>query len=179
MKVVFLDRDGVINREINYLYKTIDFEYTFKCVEALTNILSAGYQIIVITNQAGIARGIFTEGDYYELTKFYTQDLSSHGVDILDVFFCPHHIDGVVSKYKVDCNCRKPKPGMLLNAIDKYGVDISNSYFVGDKFSDVEAGDAAGIPNLALVESGHLFDASMPPAPVYKNLYEFSLELII
>lgn len=179
MKVVFLDRDGVINKEINYLHKISDFEYTYKCIQALSNIVSAGYEIIVITNQAGIARGIFTESDYNKLTKFYTQDLYSHGINILDVFYCPHHVDGVVSKYKIDCNCRKPKPGMLLEAIEKYSVDTHNSYLIGDKLSDVEAGKAAGISSLALVESGHPFDSSMSSSiPVYKNLYEFSLSLI-
>lgn len=178
MKVVFLDRDGVINKEVNYLHKVKDFEYTYKCVEALANILAAGYKIIVITNQAGIAKGIFKKSDYDELTKFYTQDLSSYGIDILDVFFCPHHIDGVVLEYKMDCMCRKPKPGMLVDAIVKYSVDVKESFFVGDKLSDIEAGNAANISSLVLVKSGHEFDASVSMSiPVYKNLYEFSLDL--
>jgi len=178
MKVVFLDRDGVINKEVNYLHKVKDFAYTYKCVEALSNILAAGYKIIIITNQAGIAKGIFKKSDYDELTKFYTQNLSSYGIDILDVFFCPHHIDGVVSEYSIDCMCRKPKPGMLVDAIVKYSVDIKESFFVGDKLSDIEAGNAANISSVVLVKSGHEFDTSISMSiPVYKNLYEFSLDL--
>ena len=178
MKVVFLDRDGVINSEVHYLHKIADFEYTYKCVDALTRIRSAGYQVIIITNQAGIAKGIFGKSDYDELTKFYTDDLSNHGIDILDIFYCPHHIDGTVLEYKLDCVCRKPKPGMLTKAIAKYSVDVTKSFFVGDKLSDIEAARAANIGSPVLVESGHKLDPSvLNVVPNYKNLYDFSLQL--
>ena len=178
MKVVFLDRDGVINKEVNYLHKVKDFEYSYNCVQALSNILAAGYKIIIITNQAGIAKGIFKKSDYDELTEFYTQDLSSRGIDILDVYFCPHHIDGVVSKYKVDCPYRKPRPGMLVDAIKKHSIDVKKSFFVGDKISDIQAGREANISSLILVESGHPLDSSiLQSLPVYKNLYDFSITL--
>lgn len=178
MNVVFLDRDGVINKEVNYLHKVEDFKYTYKCVEALSNILAADYKIIIITNQAGIAKGMFKKNDYDELTKFYVQDLSRQGIDILDVFFCPHHIDGIVPEYTMNCMCRKPKPGMLINAIAKHSVNVQSSFLVGDKLSDVEAGSAANIASLVLVRSGHQFHASASMAiPVYKNLFEFSLNL--
>jgi D-glycero-D-manno-heptose 1,7-bisphosphate phosphatase len=160
MKVAFLDRDGVINREVNYLFRIEEFEYTENCVEGLKTLRELGYELIIVTNQAGIAKGYYTEEDYHKLTKWYLADLRNKGVDILDVYYCPHHPYGTVELYSKACNCRKPKPGMFFNALTKYDIDMGGSIMIGDKTSDIEAAIDFGIPyvNCFLVLSGHTTD---------------------
>ena len=92
MKAAFLDRDGVINREVNYLHNIVDFKYVPKTKQALRNLKELGYQIIIVTNQAGIAKGFFTEEDYYRLSRHYFQDLFESGITLLDIIHCPHHL---------------------------------------------------------------------------------------
>ena len=96
MKVAFLDRDGVINIDTGYVYKINDFKYTYKCKEALRNITDNGYKIIIITNQSGIGRGYFSETEYKKLTSYYLNDFKNNGIDILDIFYCPHHVEANV-----------------------------------------------------------------------------------
>lgn len=178
MKVIFLDRDGVINHEVNYLHKIDDFKYTNNCIKALKKIRCLGFEIIVITNQAGIAKGIFSEDSYHKLTNHYLEDLSLNGVDVLDVYFCPHHKDATINQYKFDCKNRKPNPGMILHAIEKYSIDKENSYLVGDKISDIQAGLSAGIESV-LVKSGHVFDGNISDdIKIYKDLNDFSNSLL-
>ncbi len=173
MKIAFLDRDGVINNEVNYLHKISEFKYTYKCIDAFKNILAKGYKIIIVTNQAGIAKGIFKLQDYKKLTEFYLNDLAKRNIPILDVLFCPHHPDGIIDEYSLSCDCRKPKPGMFLKAIKKYDINLEDSFMVGDKISDVEAAERAGIENLFLVNSGHKISAHTS-IPIYNNLYDIS-----
>lgn len=178
MKVAFVDRDGVVNKEVNYLSRIADFKYTENCIEALKSLSSLGYRIIIVTNQAGIARGYFHEQDYFILTNWYLNDLKYQGVDILDVFHCPHHTEGVHALYSITCNCRKPKPGLLTKAISKYDIDLENSIMVGDKVSDIEAGLAAGVKHVYLVESGHeLPDEAYEDYEVFENLFSLSQHL--
>ena len=176
MKVVFLDRDGVINKEINYLHKIADFELTYKCLRALINIQNRGFQIIVVTNQAGIAKGLFSESAYTALTKFYITSFASEGIRILDVFHCPHHPNGTVPRYSIKCRCRKPLAGMFLKACEKYNIDLQSSIVVGDKLSDILAGKAAGVGNSVLVESGHILtnECRRHADQIFENLYSFS-----
>lgn len=155
IRVAFLDRDGVINKEVNYLHKIEDFEYTENCIEGLKNLRKLGFEIIIVTNQAGIARGYYTEAQYQELTNWYLADLSKYDVDILDVFHCPHHPQGTVDEYTLSCICRKPQKGMFEYALSKYDIDIDNSVMVGDKESDLIAAQSIGINQVILVESGH------------------------
>ena len=175
MKIAFLDRDGVINKEVNYLHKIEDYEYTYNCKTALKKILNAGFEIIIITNQAGIAKGIFTVKDYEKLTNYYRNDLLKDGIKILDILFCPHHPSGSIKKYTKDCNFRKPNPGMIKNILKKYFIDLNKSILIGDKISDIEAGMNAGIKNLYLVESGHKIEPKDKYRyKTFKNLYDFS-----
>lgn len=160
MKVAFLDRDGVINKEVNYLHKIEDFEFTPNCISGLRRIITHGYKIIIVTNQAGIAKGLYTIDEYIELTNWYTEKLLSFGIEILDVYFCPHHPEGITPEYSFDCRCRKPKPGMLELAAQKYSIDLEQSFIVGDKISDLEAGKAFGLSKAYLVETGHRIPAS-------------------
>lgn len=154
-KVAFLDRDGVINKEVNYLHRIEDFEYTPNCIEGLLALKEQGYEFVVVTNQAGIAHGYYTESDYQRLTDWYVTDLKRQGIELLEVLHCPHHPNGKVEQYKKVCECRKPAPGMITTALVRHEIDASKSIMVGDKESDVEASRAAGLQNAFLVSTGH------------------------
>jgi len=155
MKAAFLDRDGVINKEINYLHRIEDFEFTDRCIEGLKQLQILGYQLIVITNQAGIARGYYTEKQYQILTRWMVNILREQGIELLDVLHCPHHPNGTIKELAIDCDCRKPKPGMMLEAKSRHAIDLGSSIIIGDKLSDIEAGAFAGIPQKFLVKTGH------------------------
>ena len=155
MKVAFLDRDGVINKEIGYLHKLEDFEYTNKCIDGLQLLIESGYSLIIVTNQAGIARGLYSVEDYNNLTNWMVDDLKLFGINFLDILFCPHHPQGIISTFSKSCNCRKPKPGMFLEALNRHDIDMKKSIVIGDKESDIEAAKGAGVGNAFLVKSGH------------------------
>jgi len=149
-KVLFLDRDGVINKEKNYLYKIEDFEFIDGVFETCRYFQKLGYLIVVITNQAGIARGKYTEQDFHILTDWMIAEFKKEKISISQVYYCPHHPD-----FTGECGCRKPKPGMLLRAKDELDVDLNLSILVGDKNSDVEAGINAGVGEMFLITTGH------------------------
>ena len=153
-KVIFLDRDGTINVEKSYLHKWEDFEFEKNAIEGLKELKNLGYEFIVVTNQSGIGRGYYTEEDLVTLNNQMTEKLKEFGIEILECFYCPHHPEKGIGKYKVDCNCRKSNPGMLLEGIKKYNVDIDNSFMIGDKKGDLEAGKKAGLKSI-LVLTGY------------------------
>lgn len=153
-KIIFLDRDGTINVEKSYLHKWEDFEFEKNAIEGLKELKNLGYEFIVVTNQSGIGRGYYTEEDLVTLNNQMTKKLKEFGIEILECFYCPHHPEKGIGKYKVDCNCRKPNPGMLLEGIKKYNVDIDNSFMIGDKKGDLEAGKKAGLKSI-LVLTGY------------------------
>lgn len=136
-KVIFLDRDGTINVEKNYLYKIDDFEFLPGVIEALQRFKKQGYDLIIITNQSGIARGYYSEQNYTELMKYMNDRLHENGIDITAIYYCPHHPEGDVLKYRVDCDCRKPKLALFEKAIKQFDIDIKNSYAIGDKLRDL------------------------------------------
>ena len=150
-KVVFIDRDGVINKEVGYLHKIRDFEFIDGVFDACLHFQKLGYSLIIITNQSGIARGYYNEDDFHLVNNWMIDQFENQGVSILDVFFCPHGPEST-------CDCRKPKPGMFNQANDKYNIDMENSWMIGDKEADVQAANAAGIKNTILVKSGHEID---------------------
>ena len=151
IKTIFLDRDGVINKEINYLHKIEDFEFIDGVFEACQYLESQNYKIIITTNQSGISRGYYTESDFQKITKWMLSQFNNNNIDILDVIHCPH----LPSDF---CDCRKPKPGMLLSAKTKHNIDMENSWMIGDKENDIKAANNAGIINTILVKSGHEID---------------------
>lgn len=154
-KAVFLDRDGVINKEVNYLHKIEDFVFIDGVIEACQQFVVAGYKIIVITNQAGIARGFYTENDFKRLNSWMVSEFAKHNVPITAVYYCPHHAKEGKAPYNIQCNCRKPAPGMILQAQQEHNIDVKNSLLFGDKVSDIGAGKAAGVGTNILLESGH------------------------
>lgn len=146
---VFLDRDGVLTVENSYVCSVEElqiFPYARKCIE---QIHQKGYYAIVVTNQSGIARGLFTEEELHRMNRVLVQET---GVDA--VYYCPHHPQGIVEKYKVSCDCRKPKTGLLERACKDYQIDLDNSFMVGDRAGDILAGTKMGIKTV-LLESGY------------------------
>jgi len=139
-KALFLDRDGVINIEKNYLYKIDDFEFIDGIFELCKHFQELGYLIFVVTNQSGIARKYYSEDDFLKLTEWMLTAFKENGIDITKVYFCPHH-----PEISGECHCRKPNPGMILDAAKEFDIDLSQSLLVGDKERDIEAGLNAGI----------------------------------
>lgn len=136
-KAVFLDRDGTINVDKGYLYKIEDFEYLPGVIEGLKKLQDAGYLLIVITNQSGIARGYYTEDDYKKLDVWMRNDLSKNGVKLTDTFYCPYLPDATIEKYKKDSPDRKPGIGLFIKASKKYKIDIHKSVAIGDQKRDL------------------------------------------
>ena len=153
IKTIFLDRDGVVNKEVRYLYRLSDFEFIDGIFDACLYFQKLGYEIVIVTNQSGISRGYYNENDYLKLTEWMLGQFNDNGINILDVFYCPHGPESL-------CACRKPKPGMLIEAKYKYNISMKDSWMIGDKETDVEAANLAGITNTILVRSGHLIDES-------------------
>ena len=170
-KAVFLDRDGVINKEVGFLHKVVDFVFIDGVFESCRYFQSLGYVLVVITNQSGIARGHYKEYNFHVLTDWMIKKFSENNIQILDVFFCPHGVDST-------CSCRKPKPGMLLSAIAKHNIDMEKSWMIGDKETDIKAANSAGIQNTILVESGHVIDADKSDAKFILKSIQDSIELI-
>ena len=152
-KYIFLDRDGTINVEKHYLHKIEDFEYESGVLKALEWLQKLGYKFIIVTNQAGIAKGYYTESDYLILEEFIENDLREKGIIIQKTYHCPHHPQGKIP-YNVNCDCRKPKTGMFLEAIEEFDIDIENSYMVGDRFTDLKPADELGIYPV-LIKTGY------------------------
>ena len=147
-KAIFLDRDGVINKEVNYLFKIEDFEFIDGIFNACLYFKNLGYVIVIVTNQSGIARKYYTENDYQIVTKWMLRQFEDNGIEILNVFHCPHGPEST-------CECRKPKPGMFLKAKDEHNTDMKKSWLIADKEIDVIAANTAGIENTILVSTGH------------------------
>ncbi|MCR5587732.1 MAG: HAD family hydrolase, partial [Lachnospiraceae bacterium] len=126
-KAVFLDRDGTINVEKNYLYKIEDFVFLPGVIEGLKLLQDAGFLLIIITNQSGIARGYYTEEDFKILNNWMLNKLAENGINITKVYYCPHLPDAKIEEYRRDCDCRKPKLGLFYRAIKEYNIDIGKS----------------------------------------------------
>ena len=151
---VFLDRDGVINQDTGYVSCVDDFHFSDGTIEALQILKKKGYCLVVVTNQSGIARGYFTEEQFMSLTEWMDWSLADRDVDLDGIYFCPHHPTAGVGEYRQECNCRKPAPGMLLDAAKDLKIDLANSYMVGDKAGDLQAAKAAGVGHKVLVRTG-------------------------
>ncbi len=162
-KAVFLDRDGTINKYIGFLRNIDDFELIDGVAEAIRRINRSGYLVIVITNQPVIARGDVTWEELYEIHRKMETLLGQQGAYIDDIFICPHHPDkgfpGERPEYKFECDCRKPKPGLIFQAAEKYNIDLSQSWMIGDSVTDMKAGESAGCHTVLLENDMTLIDA--------------------
>ncbi|HEY8781284.1 MAG TPA: HAD family hydrolase [Mucilaginibacter sp.] len=142
-KAIFLDRDGVLNQEMgDYVCRFEDF-HLLDNFDAIKTLQDRGYLLIVATNQGGLAKGWYSEDELAKMHSYLTQEYEKHGIKITDIFYCPHHPD-----FTGECDCRKPKPGLLLRAIEKYNIDPSKSYFIGDRERDMEAAAAASVKGI-------------------------------
>ncbi len=147
-RAIFLDRDGVINIDKQYVSKIEDFEFTEGIFELLGFLQKQGYLLIVITNQSGIGCGYYTQDDFDTLTDWKLQQLRQQGIEITGVYHCPHAPEW-------ECACRKPSPKMLQDAQKEFDIDMSASWMIGDKQSDIEAGKRAGVWKTVLIDSKH------------------------
>lgn len=155
-KVLFLDRDGTLNEEVHYLHKPEDLKLLSGAAEAVRRFNEAGYQVVVVTNQAGVARGYYTEEDVMRLHEYMNGLLAESGAHVDYFYYCPHHPEYGVGAYKKVCHCRKPDTGMFEEAekVFKNGISKAESYMIGDKLLDIEAGHRYGVRSI-LVGTGY------------------------
>jgi len=173
-RAVFIDRDGVLNEERGYVCAIDDFRLLPGAVEGLRRLRAAGFALVGLTNQAGIAHGYYTEEQFARLTAHMNELLRENGVALDGFFFCPHHPAGSVARFRLRCDCRKPAPGMVLQAARELSLDLARSVLVGDKISDTDAGRAAGVGRTILVRSGHTLpdDAACQADDICADLLE-------
>ncbi len=174
-RVVFLDRDGTMNREVNYLHKPEDLVILPGVPGAIRMLREAGFSIVVVTNQAGVARGYYTCEDVENLHAYFNEVLENDGAHVDHFFYCPHHPEHGIGEYKRECDCRKPGIGMFRMAEQYYEIDKEHSYMIGDKLLDVEAGRNYGVHSI-LVGTGY-------GAAVYEeqeaSAYDFYAETLV
>lgn len=151
---IFLDRDGVVIDDVHYLASPAQVRLIPGSADAIASLNRAGWPVVVVTNQSGVARGLFTTDGVHAVHEHLSEQLAGYGAKIEAYYFCPHYPTADVPAYRVDCSCRKPKPGMLLQAAEELGLDLTQSWMIGDKVSDLAAGAAAGASTI-LVRTGH------------------------
>lgn len=153
MKAVFLDRDGVLNEEASYITDIKQVKMIKNAGRAVQQMNALGFKTIIITNQPAVGIGLCTENDLQNINSHICNQLAKEGGKIEDIYFCPHHPERGQGKYKADCSCRKPNPGMLIDAAHKHKIELENSYMIGDRTSDIKAGYQAGCTTI-LVKTG-------------------------
>ena len=156
-KLCLLDRDGVLNLDKEYLHKAEDVEWVHGSLEAIAWLNRQGFRVVVVTNQSGVARGFFTEDDVRMLHDWMAKEVQKAGGEISEFYYCPHLPGAAVKQYDVDCDCRKPKPGMIVQALRRFDVLPRNAFLVGDSPRDIEAAEAAGVKGF-LYTGGSLLD---------------------
>lgn len=156
---LFLDRDGVINIDHGYLHRPEDVVFVEGIFELVAAAKARGYVVVVITNQAGIGRGYYTEADFHRVMQWMEGEFAAHGGRLDGVYFCPDHPEHGLGPYRRVCSCRKPAPGMIVRAAAELGLDLAGSVLIGDKNSDLEAGRAAGVGTLLKFGA----DGNLPP----------------
>jgi len=164
-KIIFLDRDGVINKEIGYLHRIEDFVFIDGIFETLREFRQKGYEFVVITNQSGIGRGMYSEENYKTLDRWMKSQFEKNGILILDSFHCPHLPSD-------NCSCRKPLPGLFYQCFKKYNISKEKSWMIGDSETDIISANAAGIKNTLLVESGHPISKDIKNIPIIPSIKE-------
>ena len=172
IKAAFIDRDGIINIDNGYVSKKEDVIFVPGIFNLCRLLQEKGFQLVIITNQSGIGRGLYSIEDFNSLMDWMVTQFKNQGITISKCYFCPHHPTEAEDDYKIDCDCRKPKPGMILHAQKDLGIDLSASILVGDKPSDIQAGINAGIPNNFLINSDSLDPIHLPECRRFSNLAE-------
>jgi len=173
IKAVFVDRDGTLNVEKGYVYKVEDFEPIPGSMEALKALTQHGIKIYIITNQAGIAKGYYTEEDFHTLTDFMTDQFHKKGIKLEKILYCPHHPEGIVPEYSIQCTCRKPGIGLVDGILKQEGFQPSEIALIGDKNSDIELGHTLDIRTyLVLTGYGAEHQTNTRATYIKKNFYE-------
>lgn len=163
---IFLDRDGTINTEVDYLSTPDQLELIPRSAEAIREANSLGFKVFVITNQSGIARGLVTEEQLSSIHKELDSRLTAHNARIDAFYYCPHHPDYGTAKYKKDCDCRKPNTGMIRQAVKDFNIDLQQSFIIGDRIIDVQTGNNAGIPSILVLTGYGKKERSMFPESI-------------
>lgn len=153
---LFLDRDGVVNADHGYVHRAEDIDFLDGIFELVQLAQANGFMVVIVTNQAGIARGYYTEECFLTLSRWMMERFTEAGAPIDAIYHCPHHPTEGLGANKLDCHCRKPRPGLILQAMADHCIDIQYSILIGDKASDLIAGQRAGIPNLFLLDDHQL-----------------------
>lgn len=178
-KALFLDRDGVINEDFDYVHRIEDFKFKNGIFEFCQLANSKGYLIFIITNQAGIARGYYSERDFLILSKWMLSEFKKNQCTITKVFFCPYHPDYGIGKFRRNSFFRKPGPGMILKAAKRFSVDLSESILIGDQLTDIEAGMNAGIKRNILIVSPKVGDLKYSAEYIKVNSLKDALDHIV
>ena len=155
LPAIFLDRDGVINKDIGYFSDPEKLLIPTSSINGLRKLNDAGFQLVIITNQSGIARGLLAEKDVQFLHNIIFSTLKKYQIYLTGIISCPHHPNEGTGEYTIECDCRKPKPGMIMEAARRFNIDLNNSHIIGDRFSDIQAGINAGLKSSILIKSKH------------------------
>ncbi|GAC14221.1 D-glycero-beta-D-manno-heptose 1,7-bisphosphate 7-phosphatase [Aliiglaciecola lipolytica] len=160
VKALFLDRDGVINVDHGYASKPEQIDFIDEIFTLCRRFQKQGYLILVVTNQSGIGRGYYTEEDFLQLSDWMTVTFKRQGIQLTEFFYCPHHPSEAIGEYLQECDCRKPAPGMLMQARKKYQVDMAASFMIGDNLSDMLAAASAGVAHRYLFSDSEKDDTT-------------------
>lgn len=171
-RAAFLDRDGVINRDKEYVYKVEDFEFLDGVFEACRRLNALKYSIVIVTNQSGIGRGYFSEADFNRLNEWMVRRFAGEGVAITGTYFCPDHPVHGVGAYKRESAYRKPGPQMILEAAKDHGLDLKASFVAGDKVSDIQAGRSAGVGQCFFIGNPDRLPPEMRNVRAYSGLLD-------
>lgn len=174
-KAIFIDKDGTLIIDIPYNVDPGKIELTENCITGLKKLQAKGYLLVIITNQSGVSKGYFKEEALADVKQQIVKILAKENIYIDGFYYCPHHPDGIIKPYAIECNCRKPHPGLLFNASGDLGIDLQLSWMIGDILNDVEAGNRAGC-NSVLIDNGNETEWIMTeyriPAANVKNINE-------
>ena len=182
-KAVFLDRDGVITQDPpHYAHKANQLRLIPNSAEAIRLLNKNNFKVIVISNQSGVARGYYHEEETHIFNKALEKELKKKDADIDYFYYCPHHPEAIIKKYRIECNCRKPKPGMIQKASNDLNIDLSQSYMIGDRLSDILAGKKAGCKTIHVltgVGQNQLSKFKIDADFTSKNLYDAVEKVIL
>jgi D-glycero-D-manno-heptose 1,7-bisphosphate phosphatase len=174
-KAVFLDRDGTIVEDTGHLHERNKVRFLPGVDKAVRRLKENGFKVIIVTNQAGVAKGYYTEDTVREINAYVLGLLAQKGAIIDAIYYCPHHTEGVVEQYRKACYCRKPNPGMLERAATDFGIDFSQSFVIGDHLTDIEAGRRVGCQTILLASAEPVRDQNeitTRPDCIASNLYQ-------